>query len=84
MGLQQAHRSGTLVQHATFLVLWLVGAAVADRLARRAAGWLPEPVPFLLAVGIALGALWSGARLAYGDSATRALSARADTGTERD
>ncbi|WP_254831086.1 hypothetical protein [Haloglomus salinum] len=84
LGLQQAHRSGTLVQHATFLVVWLVGAAVADGLAKRAAEWLPEPLPFLLGVGIGLGALWFGARLAYDDGSVRGLLARSETDADRD
>jgi hypothetical protein len=84
LGLQQAYRSGTLAQHATFLVVWLVGAAVADGLASRAAGWLPEPIPFLLGVGIGLAALWFGARLAYGDRPVRGLFARSGTDADRD
>jgi hypothetical protein len=73
LGVRQARDSGTLAAHATFLVVWLGGAAAADRLATRAAGRLPEPVPFLVGVGVGLGALWLGARLAYGERSARDL-----------
>ncbi|CDK37857.1 uncharacterized protein domain protein [Halorubrum sp. AJ67] len=48
-------------------------ARLADRLARIASGPLPKPIPYLLAVGITLGVLWMGSRLAYGGTLTRAL-----------
>jgi hypothetical protein len=47
--------------------------ALANRLARTASGRLPEPIPYLLAIGVTLGALWVGSRLAYGGVLTRVL-----------
>ncbi|MFC7176974.1 hypothetical protein [Halosegnis marinus] len=73
VGYRHARRRGSLHRHAGFLVVWLGGLLAAGRLARTASGRLPEPVPYLLAVGVSLGALWLGSRLAYGGALTRAL-----------
>jgi hypothetical protein len=46
---------------------------MANLLARTASGRLPEPGSYLLAVGVTLGVLWLGSRLAYGGALTKAL-----------
>jgi len=56
-----------------FLIVWFGSFALAGQLARTASGRLPEPIPDLLAIGVTLGALWIGSRLAYGGALTRAL-----------
>ena len=73
VGYRHARRRRSLHQHVTFLVVWFGGVALADSLARAASGRLPDPGPYLVAVGVTLGALWLGARLAYGGALTRAL-----------
>ena len=73
VGYCHARQRKSLHQHVAFLAVWFGGVALADRLARTASGRLPEPGPYLLAVGVTLGALWIGSRLAYGGALTRAL-----------
>ena len=73
VGYRHARRRKSLHQHVAFLLVWFGGVALAGRLARAASGRLPEPGPYLVAVGVALGALWLGSRLAYGGALTRAL-----------
>jgi hypothetical protein len=73
VGYRHAHRRNSLHQHVAFVAVWFGGIALADGLARTASGRLPEPGPYLVAVGVTLGALWLGARLAYGGALTRAL-----------
>ncbi|WP_277554024.1 hypothetical protein [Halobaculum limi] len=73
VGYRHARRRQSLHQHVAFLIVWFGGVALADRLGRVANGRFPEPVPYLVAVGITLGALWLGSRLAYGGALTRAL-----------
>jgi hypothetical protein len=73
VGSRHARRQGSLHQHAAFSLVWLAGVGLADLLARRASGLLPEPVPYFLAVAVTLGSLWLGSRLAYGGALTRAL-----------
>lgn len=73
VGYRHARRRKSLHQHVAFLAVWFGGVALADRLARVASGRLPEPSPYLVAVGITLGALWLGARVAYGGELTQAL-----------
>jgi hypothetical protein len=72
-GYRHARRQESLHQHLVFLAVWVGGVALSDRLARTASGRLPEPSPYLLAVGVTLGTLWLGTRLAYGGALTRAL-----------
>ncbi|ADE02548.1 MULTISPECIES: hypothetical protein [Haloferax] len=73
VGYRHARRRKSLHQHVAFLVVWFGGIVLADRLARVASGRLPEPGPYLVAVGVTLGALWLGSRLAYGGALTQAL-----------
>jgi len=73
VGYRHARRQKSLHQHVAFLIVWFGGFALAGRLARTASGRLPEPIPDLLAIGLTLGALWIGSRLAYGGALTRAL-----------
>ncbi|WP_244531717.1 hypothetical protein [Halogranum amylolyticum] len=73
VGFRHARRRKSLHQHVAFLAVWFGGVALADRLARTASGRLPESGPYLLAVGVTLGALWLGTRLAYGGALTQAL-----------
>ncbi|WP_303299586.1 hypothetical protein [Haloferax volcanii] len=73
VGYRHARRRKSLHQHVAFLVVWFGGIVRADRLARVASGRLPEPGPYLVAVGVTLGALWLGSRLAYGGALTQAL-----------
>ena len=73
VGYRHARQQKSLHQHIAFLIVWFGGLTLADRLARTASGRLPEPIPYLLAVGVTLGALWTGSRLAYGGTLTRAL-----------
>ncbi|ELZ60739.1 MULTISPECIES: hypothetical protein [unclassified Haloferax] len=73
VGYRHARRRKSLHQHVAFLVVWFGGIVLADRLARVASGRLPEPGPYLMAVGVTLGALWLGSRLAYGGALTKAL-----------
>lgn len=73
IGYRHARRRKSLHQHVAFLAVWFGGVALADRLARAASGRLSDPSPYLVAVGVTLGALWLGARLAYGGELTRAL-----------
>lgn len=73
VGYRHVRRRGSLGRHVGFVVVWGGGVALADRLARAASGRLPEPGPYLLAVGVALGSLWLGSRLAYGGTLTRTL-----------
>lgn len=73
VGYRHARRRGSLHQHVAFLAVWVGGVALADRLARAASGRFPEPGPYLLAVGVTLGGLWLGVRLAYGGALTHAL-----------
>jgi hypothetical protein len=73
VGYRHARQRKSLHQHVAFLAFWFGGVALADRLARTASGRLPEPSPYLLAVGVTLGALWIGSRLAYGGALTQAL-----------
>jgi hypothetical protein len=70
---RHARKRGSLHQHLGFVAVWIGGFALADRLAREASGRLPEPGPYLVVVGVTLGALWLGARLAYGGALTEAL-----------
>ena len=83
VGYRHARRQGALHQHAAFVAVWFVGLGAADRLARRTSGLLPEPGPYLLAVGVTLGALWLGSRLAYGGALTRALFGTGEDTAER-
>lgn len=76
VGYRHARRQGSLHQHVAFLVVWVSGLGLATLAARTAGGRLPEPGPYLLAVGVSLGALWVGSRLAYGGALTRALFGR--------
>jgi hypothetical protein len=55
------------------LAVWFGGFVLADRLVRVASGHLPEPGPYLMAVGVTLSTLWLGSRLAYGGALTQAL-----------
>ena len=73
VGYRHARRQKSLHQHVAFLIVWFGGFALADRLARIASSRLPEPIPYLLAIGVTLGALWAGSRLAYGGALTRAV-----------
>jgi hypothetical protein len=73
VGYRHARRRNSLHQHVAFLIIWFGGVVLADGLARTASGRLPEPGPYLVAVGVTLGSLWLGARLAYGGTLTRAL-----------
>ena len=73
VGYRHARRRKSLHRHVAFLIVWFGGVALADRLARAASGRFPEPGPYLIAVGVTLGALWLGSRLAYGGELTRAL-----------
>jgi hypothetical protein len=73
VGYRHARRQQSLYQHVAFLVVWFGGFALAEWLGRTASGRLPEPIPYLLAVGVSLGALWIGSRLAYGGELTRTL-----------
>ncbi len=73
VGYRHARRQKSLHQHVAFLLVWFGGFALANRLARTASGRLPEPIPYLLATGVTLGALWVGSRLAYGGVLTRLL-----------
>jgi len=73
VGYRHARRRQSLHQHVAFLAAWFGGVALADRLARVASGRFPEPGPYLIAVGVTLGALWLGSRLAYGGELTKAL-----------
>lgn len=73
VGYRHARRRKSLHRHVAFALVWFGGVALADRLARAATGRLPEPGPYLVAVGVTLGALWLGSRLAYGGALTRAL-----------
>lgn len=73
VGYRHARRQRSLHQHVAFLIFWFGGFALADLLGRTASGRLPEPIPYLLAVGVTLGALWIGSRLTYGGTLTRAL-----------
>lgn len=73
VGYRHARRRKSLHQHVAFLAIWFSGIVLADRLARVASGRLPEPGPYLMAVGVTLGALWLGSRLAYGGALTKAL-----------
>ena len=73
VGYRHARRRKSLHQHVAFVIIWLAGIVLADRLARTAGGRLPEPSPSLLAIGVTLGTLWIGSRLAYGGALTRAL-----------
>ena len=74
VGYRHARRQKSLHQHvAFFFIVWFGGFALANRLARTASGRLPEPIPYLLAIGVTLGALWVGSRLAYGGVLTRVL-----------
>lgn len=78
VGYCHARRQGSLHQHVAFLTVWVGGVVLADRLARVASGRLPRPGPYLLAVGVTLGALWLGTRLAYGGELTRMLFGTGD------
>lgn len=73
VGYRHARRERSLHQHVAFLIVWFGGFALAERLARTASGCLPEPLPHLLAIGVMLGVLWIGSRIAYGGTLTRAL-----------
>jgi len=73
VGYRHARRQKSLHQHIAFLIVWFGSFALAGQLARTASGRLPEPIPDLLAIGVTLGALWIGSRLAYGGALTRAL-----------
>jgi hypothetical protein len=73
VGYRHARRRKSLHQHVAFVIIWLAGIALADRLASTASGRLPEPSPSLLAIGVTIGTLWIGLRLAYGGVLTRAL-----------
>ncbi|CQR49856.1 MULTISPECIES: hypothetical protein [Haloferax] len=73
VGYRHARRRKSLHQHVAFLAVWFGGIVLADRLARVASGRLPEPGPYLMAVGVTLGALWLGSRFAYGGALTQAL-----------
>jgi hypothetical protein len=73
VGYRHARRRNSLHQHVTFVVVWVSGVVLADGLARTASGRLPAPGPYLVAVGVTLGSLWLGARLAYGGTLTRTL-----------
>jgi hypothetical protein len=73
VGYRHARRQKSLHQHIAFLIVWFGGFALADRLARIASSRLPEPIPYLLAIGVTLGGLWAGSRLAYGGALTRAV-----------
>jgi hypothetical protein len=73
VGYRHARRQKSLHQHVAFLVVWFGGFAIANQLARTASGRLPEPIPYLLAIGVTLGALWVGSRLAYGGELARVL-----------
>ena len=73
VGYHHARQRKSLHQHVAFLLIWFGGVALADRLAHAASGRLPEPGPYLLAVGVTLGALWVGSRLAYGGALTQAV-----------
>ena len=73
VGYRHARRQRSLHQHVSFLTVWVGGVALANLLAHTASGRLPEPGPYLLAVGVTLGALWLGTRLAYGGALTKAL-----------
>ena len=73
VGYRHARQQKSLHQHIAFLIVWFGGLTLADRLARTASGRFPEPIPYLLAIGITLGALWVGSRLAHGGTLTRAL-----------
>ncbi len=73
VGYRHARRRKSLHQHVAFLAVWFGGIVLADRLARVASGRLLEPGPSLMAVGVTLGALWLGSRVAYGGALTQAL-----------
>jgi len=73
VGYRHARRQQSLHQHIAFLIVWFGSFPLAGWLARTASGRLPEPIPNLLAIGVMLGALWIGSRLAYGGVLTRAL-----------
>ncbi len=73
VGYRHARRRNSLHQHVTFLIVWFGGIVLADGLACTASGRLPAPGPSFVAVGVTLGSLWLGARLAYGGVLTRAL-----------
>ena len=73
VGYRHARRQRSLHQHVSFLTVWVGGVALANLLAHTASGRLPEPGSYLLAVGITLGSLWLGTRLAYGGALTKAL-----------
>jgi hypothetical protein len=73
VGYRDARRQKSLHQHIAFLIVLFGSFPLAGPLARTASGRLPEPIPDLLAIGVTLGALWIGSRLAYGGALTRAL-----------
>lgn len=73
VGYRHARRRKSLHQHVAFLAVWFGGVALASRLARVASSHFPEPGPDLIMVGVTLGALWLGSRLAYGGELTKAL-----------
>ncbi|GGL25635.1 hypothetical protein GCM10009037_06580 [Halarchaeum grantii] len=73
VGYRHARRRKSLHQHVAFLAVWFGGVALASLLARVASSHFPEPGPDLIAVGVILGALWLGSRLAYGGELTKAL-----------